>query len=82
MANNLIKQYEDNSVDFRSFASKSSYKDLQKKFVELKRDTERLNSESYLKSKQSKIDFNALKNEYEKRIAEIENKIDKLAREN
>ena len=78
VANNLIKQYEEGSVDFRSFASKSTYNDLQKKFLELKRYTERLNSESYLKSNKIKVDLKEMRDKYEKKIRSLELKINEL----
>lgn len=78
VANNLIKQYEESSVDFRSFASKSSYKDLQKKYLELKIDTERLTSESYLKSNKIEVDLKEMRDKNAEKIRSLELKINEL----
>lgn len=67
-AYNLVKEYRDGGADFRSFALKSTFDDLRKEFMELKRYTERLNTESYQKSDRSVADFKNLKVSLEEKI--------------
>lgn len=78
VANNLIKQYKENSFDFRSFALKSSYEELEKKYLELEKYTDRLSTELHLKSDKTKVDLKEMRDHYEEKIGSIDLKINEL----
>lgn len=78
VANNLIKQYEESSVDFRTFASKNSFQGLEGQFIELKKYAERLNTESYLKSGKSAEDMAKLQKQFNKKSKVFEDRIEAL----
>ncbi len=54
----IIKQHQGQNIDLNSFALKSTYDDLKREFLELKKYTEQLNAESHLKSSKSAVDLN------------------------
>ncbi len=79
-AYNLVKQFKESSVDFRSFALKSSYDDLQKEIMKLKSNNERLNNESNLKASKSAVDVKALQDRFEEKMNSMALRIEELER--
>ena len=74
MAYNLVKQYGENSVDFRAFALKSNYSDLQSHVDDLKKHIDKLNEEFLLRPKTlSVLDLKKI-NELELKLEELEKK--------
>ena len=51
---------------------------MQKKFLELKRNSERLNSESYINSNRIKVDLKEIQDKYEEKIRSLDLKINDL----
>lgn len=68
----IIKQHQGQNIDLNSFVLKSTYNDLKREFLELKKYTEQLNAESYLKSSKSAVDLNEV-NELNRKV---ENQVD------
>lgn len=77
-AYNLVKQYKENSVDFRSFALKSSYDDLQKEVSVLRRNIERLNKEDGLKAGKNDADLKVIQDRYEEKMKSMTLRIEEL----
>lgn len=75
---NLVKQYRENGVDFRSFALRSSYDDLQKEISDLKRNIEHISDKAGLKSNKNVDELRALQDKYEERIKLMEHRIEDL----
>jgi deoxycytidine triphosphate deaminase len=75
---NIVKQYKEQNLDFRAFALKSSYDDLKKQFLDLKRYTERLNTESYLKSDKMKVDLQQLQDKFKEKKRTLDFEINEL----
>lgn len=63
----IIKQHQGQNIDLNSFALKSTYDDLKRQFLELKKHTEQLNAEPHLKSSKSAVDLNEV-NELNKKV--------------
>lgn len=77
-AYNLVKEYKGSSVDFRAFALKSNYDDLQQEFQELKKYVKGLNTESYLTSDKSAADLKAMQNRFEEKMQSMALRIEEL----
>lgn len=75
-AHNLVKQYDKQGVDFSTFALKSSIEEIQHEFQELKKYTERMNTESYINSSKVTVDIENLKKSVNDRITSLEKHIE------
>lgn len=75
---NVVKQYKDQNVDFRAFTLKTNHDDLQKKFLELKKYSERLNIESYLKSEKREGELQKISDTFEERFKAMASRIEEL----
>jgi len=76
----IIKQHQGENDDLNSFALKSTFDELKRQFLELKKYTEQLNAEAHLKSSKSAVDLNEVLEKCKKSIKAIELKINELNR--
>lgn len=74
-AYNLVKQYDSQSFDYRSFALNSSLKELHDEFEKVNKRIERLNFETNINSDKANSKIEAYKKDIDKRIKEIEGKL-------